>query len=188
MQLTWSAAPFLKSSKKFVTPGEVLLRRTVVGCDRRFNNLNRPISSLESDLWLHSTRTMTSAKVVEMSVTTTDSVSPSQDYCHPDDQTTRSNVIPTPPSYSPPSFDTVHDDFFFYIRLHSRKVTNHPYGFIFNLLHLNISMYNLHTVLNTFLKVLTRRICSVIKNFFSWWSLPFCDFNVWFRGDIVRRN
>ena len=110
MQLTWFAAAFLKPQQKFVTLGEVLLRRTVVGCDRRFNNLNRPISSHRR---LHSTRTMTSAKVVGISVTTTDSVSPSQDYCHPDDQTTRSNVIPTPPSHPPPSFDTVHDDFFF---------------------------------------------------------------------------
>ena len=57
---------------------------------------------------------MTSAKVVEMSVTTTDSVSPSLDYCHPDDQTIRSNVIPSPPSHPPPFFDTVHDDFFLY--------------------------------------------------------------------------
>ena len=158
MQLTWFAAAFLKPQQKFVTLGEVLLRRTVVGCDRRFNNLNRPISSHRR---LHSTRTMTSAKVVEMSVTTTESVSPSQDYCHPDDQTTRSNVIPTPPSHSPPFFDTVHDDFF-YIQFHSRKVTNHPYGFIFNLIHPNISMHNLHTVLIHF----SRRICSVIKNFF----------------------
>ena len=42
-------------------------------------------------IWLtttfHLTLMMTSAQVVEMSVTTTDN-SPSQDYTHPDDQTT----------------------------------------------------------------------------------------------------
>ena len=32
----------------------------------------------------------------------------------------------------------------------------------------NISMHILHTVLYTFLKVLTRRICLTIKSFFSW--------------------
>ena len=35
------------------------------------------------------------------------------------------------------------------------------------LLTLDIIMYILHTVLNTFPKVLTRRICSPIKSFFS---------------------
>ena len=37
-------------------------------------------------------------------------------------------------------------------------------------LHPNISMHILHTVLYTFPKVLTRRICLTIKSFFSWWS------------------
>ena len=41
-----------------------------------------------------------------------------------------------------------------------------------NPLHPNISMHILHTVLYTFLKVLTRRICLTIKSFFSWWSFP----------------
>ena len=36
--------------------------------------------------------------------------------------------------------------------------------------HPNISMHILHTVLYTFPKVLTRRICPSIKSFFSWWS------------------
>ena len=31
-------------------------------------------------------------------------------------------------------------------------------------------MDNLYTVLYTFPKVLTRRICVAIKSFFSWWS------------------
>ena len=38
----------------------------------------------------------------------------------------------------------------------------------FSSLHPNISMYILHTVLYTFSKVLTRRICLTIKSFFSW--------------------
>ena len=36
-----------------------------------------------------------------------------------------------------------------------------------NPLHPNISVHILHTVLFTFPKVLTRRICSTSKNFFS---------------------
>ena len=36
----------------------------------------------------------------------------------------------------------------------------------------NISMHILLTVLCTFLKVLTRRICLTIKSFFTWWSFP----------------
>ena len=42
-----------------------------------------------------------------------------------------------------------------------------------NPLHPNISMHILHSVLNTFPKVLTRRICLTIENFFRWWSFPF---------------
>ena len=38
--------------------------------------------------------------------------------------------------------------------------------------HPNINMHILLDVLYTFLKVLTRRICSMIKSFLSWWSSP----------------
>ena len=41
-----------------------------------------------------------------------------------------------------------------------------------NILHTNISMHILHTVLYSFLKVLTRRIWSKIKSFSSWLSFP----------------
>ena len=41
-----------------------------------------------------------------------------------------------------------------------------------NPLHVNIGMHILHTVVNTFPKVLTRRICLLIKSFFHWWSFP----------------
>ena len=39
-------------------------------------------------------------------------------------------------------------------------------------LHCNISMFILHTVLCTFLEVLTKWICQTIKSFFSWWLFP----------------
>ena len=39
-------------------------------------------------------------------------------------------------------------------------------------LHPNISIHNLHTVLCTFINVLTRRICPTIKSFSRWWSFP----------------
>ena len=42
----------------------------------------------------------------------------------------------------------------------------------YNPLHHNISMHILHTVLYTFPKVLTRRICLTIKIFLSLWSFP----------------
>ena len=35
--------------------------------------------------------------------------------------------------------------------------------------HSNISMHILHSILCTFPRVLTRRICSMIKSFISWW-------------------
>ena len=38
--------------------------------------------------------------------------------------------------------------------------------------HPNISMLILHTVLYTFPKVLTGRICLTIKSFFTWWPFP----------------
>ena len=41
-----------------------------------------------------------------------------------------------------------------------------------NPLHPNITIYILHTVLYTFPKVLTRRICLTIKSFISWGSFP----------------
>ena len=41
---------------------------------------------------------------------------------------------------------------------------------VFNSLHPNISIHILRTVLCTFTKVLTRRICLTIKHFFTWGS------------------
>ena len=44
-----------------------------------------------------------------------------------------------------------------------------------------INTHILHTVLYTFPKVLTRRICLIIKNFFNLWSFPLISWkNVWF--------
>ena len=57
-----------------------------------------------------------------------------------------------------------------------------------NLLYPSISM---NTVLHTFPELLTRKISWTIKSSFRWWSfplLPSFDFDVWFRGDIVRRS
>ena len=41
-----------------------------------------------------------------------------------------------------------------------------------NSLHPNISLHILHTFLDTFPKVLTRRICLPIKRFLPWWPFP----------------
>ena len=45
------------------------------------------------------------------------------------------------------------------------KLDSSPYVFSFNLLHPNISMHILHTVLLTFPDVLAGEICLTIKNF-----------------------
>ena len=37
---------------------------------------------------------------------------------------------------------------------------------------LKIYIHILHTVLYAFSKLLTRRICLIIKSFYSWWSIP----------------
>ena len=57
-------------------------------------------------------------------------------------------------------------------------------GYFLNPLHPNINMHILHTVLYTFLVVLTRRIYLKIKSFFSWWSFslfswPQCVIQGW---------
>ena len=54
-------------------------------------------------------------------------------------------------------------------------------GFCVNPVHPNISIYILHTVLYTFPKVLTKRICLTIKSFFSCWSFPRV---FWFWGEV----
>ena len=53
-----------------------------------------------------------------------------------------------------------------------RKLRQNTWHGAFNLLQLKISMHILLTVLYTFTRVLTRRICLTIKGFFSWWSFP----------------
>ena len=50
--------------------------------------------------------------------------------------------------------------------LHSRLLS------VMSSLRPNISMHILHTVLYTFLKTLTRRVCITIMSFFIWWSFP----------------
>ena len=48
----------------------------------------------------------------------------------------------------------------------SVNAADNNYYYLFNPLHPNISMHILHTVLYTFPKVLTRRICLTVKSFF----------------------
>ena len=58
-----------------------------------------------------------------------------------------------------------------------------------NPLHPNISMHILHTVLYTFLKVLTTGICLMIKSILTLLSFLYSyDLTFSFRGDIVMRN
>ena len=47
-------------------------------------------------------------------------------------------------------------------------------------IHLDISIHILHTVLYAFSKVLTRRICLIIKSFYSWWSFPWLLIQGWY--------
>ena len=55
-------------------------------------------------------------------------------------------------------------------------------------LHPSISKHILHTVLYTFPKVLTRRICLPIKSFFSDWPSPFVTLVCGSRVDTVGTN
>ena len=87
---------------------------------------------------------------------------------------------------------------FFILHLHKSFITMEPLTLlslhldemlILNLLHPNISLQILHTVLYTFPGVLTRwtsftcKSCLVGDHF-----LYSPDLNVWFRDDIIRRN
>ena len=49
-----------------------------------------------------------------------------------------------------------------------KKFKKEQAAFRLNLLHPNISMHILHTVLYTFPEVLSRRICLTVRSFFSW--------------------
>ena len=59
------------------------------------------------------------------------------------------------------------------------KISNATFSWVFNPLHPKIIMHILHTVLYTFPKEKTRRLCLLIKSFISWWSFssfswPWC--------------
>ena len=56
-----------------------------------------------------------------------------------------------------------------------------------NSLQLKIGRNILQTVLHTFPKVLTRRICLTIKSFFSWWSFPFILMTLGDSGVIIYK-
>ena len=55
------------------------------------------------------------------------------------------------------------------LKLHLLGRCLHDFWRFLNPSHPNINMQILHTVLNIFLKVLTRRICLTIKSFLRWW-------------------
>ena len=60
--------------------------------------------------------------------------------------------------------------------------------FLLNPLYPNIKMHILHTIPETFPKILTRKICQPRASFVGDHFLYSRDVNVGFRGDIVRRN
>ena len=67
----------------------------------------------------------------------------------------------------------------------------HTFFFVppFTSLHPYIGIHILHTVLCTFTKALTRRICLTIKHFLPEDHFFYShDINMWFNSDIVRRN
>ena len=96
---------------------------------------------------------------------------------------------------------TIRQTTFFILHLHKSFITMEPLALlllhldemlILNLLHPDIGLQILHTVLYTFLKVLSRRICKIIKRIFLVGEhfLHSSDLNMWFRDwcDIIRRN
>ena len=61
--------------------------------------------------------------------------------------------------------------------------------FLLNPLHPNIKMHILHTIPNTFPKILTRKSCLTTESSFVGDHFLYShDVNVGFRVDIVRRN
>ena len=64
-------------------------------------------------------------------------------------------------------------------------------GFLFgylNFIHPNINMHILHTVLYTFPKVLTRRICFTVKSFLSWLTFLFILVTLMFSSGVILKG
>ena len=64
-------------------------------------------------------------------------------------------------------------------------------GFLFgylNFIHPNINMHILHTVLYTFPKVLTRRICFTVKSFLSWLTFLFILVTLMFGSGMILKG
>ena len=64
-------------------------------------------------------------------------------------------------------------------------------GFLFgylNFIHPNINMHILHTVLYTFPKVLTRRICFTVKSFLSWLTFLFILVTLMFGSGVILKG
>ena len=69
------------------------------------------------------------------------------------------------------SFDNNCEHPYYYdVKYHCQKAIILADELQFNPLPPNISIYNLLTIYYTFPNVLTKRICSIIKSCFSWWS------------------
>ena len=70
------------------------------------------------------------------------------------------------------------------------KLSNKQFApVLLNLLHPNINIHTLHTVLFTFPLIPTRRICLTISSFLNWWSFPYSyGIHIGFEGNNVGRN
>ena len=64
--------------------------------------------------------------------------------------------------------DNCEHPYYYDVKYHRQKAIIHADKPQFNPLPPNISIYNLLTIHYTFPKVLTKRICSIIKSCFSW--------------------
>ena len=61
------------------------------------------------------------------------------------------------------------------------------FGYL-NFIHPNINMHILHTVLYTFPKVLTRRICFTVKSFLSWLTFLFILVTLMFSSGVILKG
>ena len=68
------------------------------------------------------------------------------------------------------------------------KLFLYTFHITFDNLHPNITMHILYTIICIFPKVLTKRICLKSSASFIDHLFHSCDLDVWFNGDIGRRN
>ena len=162
---TW-AEVIIRVKWKVVVSRMYLVRFVVTVGDFELNTNRTKYIRLTATF--HLTLMMTSAQVVETSVTTTDN-SPSQDYTHLDDQTT--SLLPIDMLFLKPWINTW--------RGMERKIC----------ISCDVILVNIHSIYKSM--VMTRRICLMIKSFKSLVGIYFLyshNLNLWFRSGIVRRN